>query len=412
MEEKNGNTFTKKDLKLQIQERKLEEKARKAQEKAEIRSEKERIRNSFGTKVKNFFLTIFFVIILVIIAFFVCKELLARKEKELSNERMQQIYQIAVELLDEKKYEESLNLLNSITRDFENYGDVSKKIKEVEQLYLNKYLVDADKYLKEKRYNRALETLNQINQNLITSELVREKKSEITISKITDDISNMEKEKNTIEILKYLSSYDDEGLVDVIDKIDELMIQYKNAAIMEIRDLMHKNFNEAKNKIQQIEEIMPDDQDVIKLVEEISEKEPISLLTLEETEKVGRLTVGTENENYKIEDSEGNTFKDYIVTLLFNQENNSISYNLDKKYAILTGKIGVSKAQENSKAVGNPKVNIYGDDKIIYSSNNLDNKSKTKDFSIDVSNVKKLKIEIISDYNMEIFMAEPKLVKK
>ena len=102
MEENDGKIFTKKDLKLKAQERKLEEKQRKAMEKAQIKEEKERIKNSFGRKVRNFFLTIIIVIILIIVGFFFAKDYLGKREKELANERMNQTYQLALNLIQGK----------------------------------------------------------------------------------------------------------------------------------------------------------------------------------------------------------------------------------------------------------------------------------------------------------------------
>ncbi len=54
MEENDKKILTKKDLKLQAQERKLQEKQRKIQEKAEIKEEKERRRRSPIRKIYIF----------------------------------------------------------------------------------------------------------------------------------------------------------------------------------------------------------------------------------------------------------------------------------------------------------------------------------------------------------------------
>lgn len=81
MEEKEEKTLSKKELKLKAQEMKLEEKQRKMQEKADIKAEKERRKNSFGRKVKNFFLTIIFVAILLVVGFYFGKEFLTKKRE-------------------------------------------------------------------------------------------------------------------------------------------------------------------------------------------------------------------------------------------------------------------------------------------------------------------------------------------
>ena len=60
----------KKELKQRAQEMKIEEKQKKLEEKFAIKEEKEKRKNSFGRKVRNFFLTIIFVIILLGVGFY------------------------------------------------------------------------------------------------------------------------------------------------------------------------------------------------------------------------------------------------------------------------------------------------------------------------------------------------------
>ena len=53
-------------------------------------------KNSFGRKVRNFFLTIIFVIILLGVGFYFGKQYLTEKETELKNKKMSQTYQSAI----------------------------------------------------------------------------------------------------------------------------------------------------------------------------------------------------------------------------------------------------------------------------------------------------------------------------
>ena len=140
MEENNEEkVLTKKDLKLKAEEMKLEAKQKKMEEKAAIKEEKERRKNSFGRKVRNFFLTIIFVIILLLVGFYFGKQFLIQKQEELSNEKMDQVYQESEQAISEKDYKKAIDLLKSINENYPKYNEVTKKLKEVEQLYLNEY---------------------------------------------------------------------------------------------------------------------------------------------------------------------------------------------------------------------------------------------------------------------------------
>ena len=292
MEENDGKIFTKKDLKLKAQERKLEEKQRKAMEKAQIKEEKERIKNSFGRKVRNFFLTIIIVIILIIVGFFFAKDYLGKREKELANERMNQTYQLALNLIQGKDYRRAIALLETITSDYSNFSEVSKKLSEAQELYLNEYLQDADEYLNNEKYDKALEALDKIEEEFQDAEIVLEKRNEIHSEKIAYEIDKLLKENATnYDIIKFLTEYDVDNLEDIKDEIDDLIAEYKNKFILEVRETLVKDYESAKKMAEEMQDILPDDNDINDLVDEIIDLEPVSLLSLEAEEKEGRLKI-------------------------------------------------------------------------------------------------------------------------
>ncbi len=407
MEEKEEKILTKKELKQKVLEQKLQEKQRKIEEKAEIKAEKERIKNSFGRKVRNFFLTIILVIILLLVGFYFGKEFLTNKEKELSNEKMKQIYQNALTLLESKDYTKAIELLQSISEDFDNYSEVTKKLKEVEQLYLNDYLVSADEYLKENKYDKALEIISQIQSSLQNAESVLSKKNEIYIAKLKDEISKIEGDEKTKDTLVYILNYNTDGLSELEDEIEELKDKYKADFILEAREMLNKNFSKAKEQVEEIEELLPDDEDIQELVKEISKVETVNLLTLDEISRTRLYT----SENSLIKDKDKNEYNGYIKSFMTG-DTGTVNYVLDKKYSSFYGKICISEKQEKNKIVGEPKVNIYNGEKLIYSSPVLNYDTESIDFSVDVSDVDELKIEIISNNTLDIFIAEPTLIEK
>ncbi len=407
MEEKEEKTFTKKDLKQQVLSKKLEEKQKKIEEKAAIKEEKERRKNSFGRKVRNFFLTIIFVIILVVVGFFVGKQFLTKKEKELANEKMLQTYQTALTFLENKDYKKAIELFNTITEDFDKYPEVSKKLKEVEQLYLNEYLSNSEKYLIDKKYDRALEILEGVEQEFQNSQLIINKKADIHIAKIKDEVAKLKEENKSKEILEYLAEYDDNNLDDVKDEIESLISQYKGDAILEARELLETNYSEAKKLIEDLQKVLPDDKDIKQLVEELKNVKTTNLI---EQEEISRTRLYS-SANSTIKDKDGNSYKGYIKAFLTSDSGN-VTYNLGKKYSTLYGKICIPEDQEKVVAEGEPKVNIYNGDTLIYSSDTITYDTKAIDFSVDVSDIEEIKIEIVTQKALEIVIAEPTLIEK
>lgn len=415
MEEKEEKTLSKKELKLKAQEMKLEEKQRKAEEKAEIRAEKERRKNSFGRKVRNFFITIILVIILLLVGFYFGKDFLTKKEKELANEKMSQTYQTALTAIDSKDYKKAIELLKSIDGDYEKSSEVNKKLKEVEQLYLNEYLVDSDKYLKDKKYSKAIEALEKIDDEFKNSELVIEKLSEIHIAKINDEVKELEKDNDNIKILKFLLGYD-EISEEVDDVIDDLVTKYKNQFVLESREKMVTEYSKVKSNIDTVKKMLPDDKDIKALVEELKKIEPagVSLLTLKSNITEGKLTLSKKDDSIK--DFAGTEYSNYILSeeRKFGDLTNEVEYNLDKKYTKLEGTICVAEGQENftDSVSSNLRVTIYNGNKVIYFSDKFTDDKMSIDFSVDVSDVKDLRIVFNGSNDVKYFMGDPLLTIK
>ena len=314
-ENKEEKVLTKKELKLKAEEMKLEAKQKKMEEKAEIKAEKERRKNSFGRKVKNFILTIIFTIILLCVGFYFANKVLIQKQEELSNKKMSQIYQSAEVAMTSKDYKKAIELLKQIDKSYEKYSEVESKLKEAEQLYLNEYLTEADEYLKSEKFEKALKVLDGIEDEFKESDIVKEKRTDIKIAMIKSEVAQMAKDEETnIAILEYLLKIDSEGIEKVEDAIDELISQYKNAFILETRELLLTDYKKAKSNVTAAKKILPDDKDIKKLVEEVDNSEAKSnkqLTGLKSSVTAGTLTV-SDGKN-AIKGIDGTEYKNYIL---------------------------------------------------------------------------------------------------
>ena len=408
MEENNEEkVLTKKELKLKAEEMKLETKQKKMEEKAAIKEEKERRKNSFGRKVRNFFLTIIFVIILLLVGFYFGKQFLIQKQDELSNKKMDQVYQESEQAISEKDYKKAIDLLKSIDENYPKYKEVNKKIKEVEQLYLNEYLSKADEYLKDQKYDKALNALSKIEDDLQNSDLVISKKADIKIAELKEKIKEMATSQPALSVLDYLSTYDTENIEEVRDVVDELKTQYKNEFVLETRELLKTNYTKAKANINSAIKILSDDKDIKKLLEELNQTEPtpVSLTTLK-AEKISD-TLKLSDGSTPIKSTAGTEYKNYILKSSESNSEETIEYKLDKNYSKLEGIICIPETAEISTP-SSVKITIYDQNgKVLYTTENINNNS----FSIDVSKVKTLKIVLKSATNESYFIGNPMLTQ-
>lgn len=407
MEENNEEkVLTKKELKRKAEEIKLKEKERKIEEKREIKEEKERRKNKLSYKIRRFIISLIFVIILVLLGFYFSKEFLIQKQEELSEEKTKQTYQMAEKALNDKEYKKAIELLQTIAETNDEYA---KKLKEVEQLYLNEYLVEADQYLKSGKYEKALKVLDSIEQQLKTSEVVIEKKADIRIAQLKMKVGKLAEAKDNIEILKYLSEFDTENIEKISDAIDELKSQYKNSFMLEARELLRTDYAQAKKYIKSAEKYLSEDMDYQRLLEELKQTTPttVNLSTIKPDRISGNITIS--DGNTAINSLEGTEYKNYILKpdYIAGDTEASVEYVLDKKYSKLEGIICIRDFQEGID-LQPAQVTIFDqNNKKIYSTDNVANNN----FSIDVTKVEKIKIIFKTNTKEGYFIANPILTQ-
>lgn len=409
--EEDEKKLTKKDLKLKAQEMKLQEKQKKMEEKVRIKEEKEKRKNSFERKVRNFFVTIIIVAILVVVGFYFGKEFLTNKEIELMNERMDQIYQSALLKIDSKEYREAIDLLKQIDEKYEKHEDVVKKINSVEQMYLNEYLTKADKYLNDEKYSKALDVLNSVEDEFKTAEVITDKIADIYVAQLKSDIKKIQND-DVVTIIEYIVSYNDGSFEKVKDEKETLISEYMNKFILETRERMKSDYEKAKSDIEEMIKILPDNKDIKILKDELSKFEPstINLTSIKSSITSGKLKVSDGKDTVK--DLAGNEYKNYILSSENQKDTtkNVVEYKLDKKYKELTGMICVSNiGNTNSTSVKLPRITIYNGDEVIYFSDKFSDDYANINFSVDLSDVNDLRIEFSGSSNISYFIANPVL---
>lgn len=403
----------KKELKQRAQEMKIEEKQKKLEEKFAIKEEKEKRKNSFGRKVRNFFLTIIFVIILLGVGFYFGKQYLTEKETELKNKKMSQTYQSALTAIENKDYKKAIEILQSITKDYSKYSEVKDKLKEVEQLYLNEYLSEANEYLKDKKYEQALKSLDKLDKELQNSDLIKDKQTEIKIAKLNDEVSKLEiKKESNINIIKYIIEYNSEKNNKIEKAKEELLSKYKSAFLLETRTQITNDYAKAKQNIEIIKELLPKDEDINKLIDEFNKAKPssINLLSLENKNKKETLSISNQTET--ITSAGTNTsYNKYILKRASAEGSTTkvpytIEFDLNKEYTELKGIICIQeKGTTKIENTYTPKITFYNGNKILYYTENVSDSN----FSINVKDVDKLTIEFEGSTTESYFIANPEL---
>ena len=223
----------KKEEKVREYQEKIDEKRRKKEEKIAKKEEKERIKNSFGRKIRNFFLTIIFVIILLIAAFFGARYYLGLKEEEIITKQSEKYYDKGCEYYDNGEYDKALKEFDKIDSDYKDYDDVTSKVKKVR------------------------------------------------LAIIDEKVDKLASKENYIGILEYLNENVEDGK-DIKDTIEEYQEKYKDLLIDQVKEEMKTDIDSAREKVKTARNILDDDKELKALSEEIDEYE-----TTEITKKQG-----------------------------------------------------------------------------------------------------------------------------
>lgn len=323
------------------------------------------------------------------------------------------MYQSALSSIDSKEYKETIKILKSIDKEYDKYDEVAKKLKEIEQLYLNEYLVSADEYLKDKKFEKALDVLKNVEDELKNSESVTEKVSEIHIAKINAEVENLKHTKTVIDILKYLTQYD-EISDEVTEEVQDLISEYMNQFVLETREFIKTDYAKARTNIATVKKLLPDNKDIKVLEEELNKAEPMpsSLLNLKSNVTNGKLTISKGDSVTK--NLKGTEFTNYIFAgVQADSSNGEVEFDLNKEYSRLSGSLCVAQGTEmNDNDIQKLRITIYGDGKVIYFSNQFSGDYSDINFSVDVSSVRKLKISFKASSTSQYFIADPMLVVK
>lgn len=141
-------------------------------------------------------------------------------------------------------------------------------------------------------------------------------------------------------------------------------------------------------------------------IEEIEKLMPISLLNLTTRSKDSSISLKTAS----FVDADGNQYEKGIMAYCSYKESYTCTYNLKGEYKRLKAIYGVCSANASNDA--SAYIKIYGDDKLIYTSEAINWASLSKELDVNISGIQMLKIEIVSDdLDRYVFVGNPELYK-
>lgn len=396
------------EAKLREKNRKEKEKLDRQRQKDLIREEKERRRNSFGYKFKTFIYTIIFAIILIVIAFFGLKYYLNDKLDKLYNEEMSYYLNEGKNLLNDKKFEDSINMFKKVEKESSLYDEAQKMINEAMDKYLEEYNQIANIYISEGNYERAIDLYESLPEEMKDSSEVKEAIANVELAKIQDKIKEL---TNSYDVLVSISDELNSNVSDTAkNKIYEFLNEKINSYNDEVKSEVNSdNYDEYSKDIQELIKLYPESKTLSDLLIFVNSFKPQSLLSL--NYELENKVIEISDDKSSVTDNKNEKYTNYIlVNASDNLSENEITWNLNGEYSRLTGKICLNSKIKKITSKG-IKVTVFGDDKVLYKSKRVKKDTDPFTFDIDISNVKTLKVVLESDKGISYFIANPLISK-
>ena len=404
------NKEEKKEAKMREKDRKEREKLEKIRQKELIKDEKERRRNSFGYKLKTFFFTLVFAIILIIVAFFALKYYLNGKQDKLYNEEMSYYLEEGKNLLNNKEFEDAIKMFEKVEEESSLYDEAQKLINDAMDKYLEEYNNIADIYMSEGDFERAIELYNSLPDEMKNSSEVKEAIANVEVSRLQDKIKDI---TNSYDVLVTISEELNNSNISETakNKINEFLNEKINSYNEEVKASVNsENYEEYLKEIEDLIEIYPENKILSDLLIFVNSFKPKSLLSL--NYELENKTIEISGDKSKtVTDDKGKKYSNYIlVNESDNLKENEITWNINGEYSKLSGKICLNDEIKDITSKG-IKVTVLGDNKVLYKSKRVRKDTDPFNFNIDISDVKDLKIVLESDKGISYFIADAMISK-
>lgn len=306
-----------------------------------------------------------------------------------------QNYEWALNSLEEEDYQMAIYYLQQVVKSDKNYKEAQAKLEETENAQVEEKLSGVEEYLADQDYEEAINLLNSYKYDFednekfkelyekVNKEVVDYSKAEINKYFEEDDYSEA---SNFIRNLALYYFSDNEEMNELYNNIDDNYAAFVIAKAD--KEFAAKNYADAAVLIQDAINAIGDDNDKLNAAnEKYSKYLPVYLNDMDYSD-----LSGTRYINYfgSTSDYFGNKYKNsyYIYGLL--KKPGYAVYDIKGEYNTFKGVASI--IESYSEIDGVKAFEIYGDDKLLYTSPAMTTDSTAENFEIDITGVQKIKI--------------------
>ena len=319
--------------------------------------------------------------------------------------KSQDVFQQAENSYQNEDYEQAYMHYKTVDKEDPEYKTAQTHMQECYQILLDQALELAGNYENKKEYLDAIDILEEKSDIWHDSdlEMISKKVNEYRKSYLSERINDMqgfidaEDYEDAFALLKQIKNDigEDEMLAEIEKKLNE---NYKENISAQIDSAIgDRNIEKAMQVIHSAEDYLPEDEDFLALEDKIKEYVPVLMADMEPYAESGSISTGEKT------DTMGNTYTYAFKGSRDIRDSDAyVIYDIAGKYNYLNGTVAVCKKSGGNsidkKFVGH--IRIYGDDRLLWSDDNITAITKPYDIQVDVKNVVDLKIEMYGAGNL------------
>ncbi len=322
-------------------------------------------------------------------------------------------YNLGLSYFKKGDYEEAIQTLKGIENNSASYIEAQELLAAAVDLYRSGLIDTANTYVEKDDYKFAVDILNagllvipedaKLLQTIADYSL--EYKNTVRTTALADAEAYSIEQDYANALITIQSTIEKVGSDAELEMLsNKYTTDYRNSVLIQSENLLqNEGYEVALQYIQESLNILPGDIELTNALENIKSYRPVYLiedidyLTKSNSDFGGRLIV----DNDTLIDNEGNTimghyhFHNEMLRNWGLSDHANICFDLSNQYKTFSGTIILP--EKHKHTAYSAYISVYGDDKLLYKSSPITAGYHTEDFTIDVSDVSILKIDMVND---------------
>lgn len=315
-------------------------------------------------------------------------------DKYSSLKTSKQYYRDALKNIEDKDYSEAMYNLRYVVEDDSNYETAQTKLEEVEGLIADEKLAEVKAAIDSKQYGEAIEKAYNLESELKDVKKFEDMYKQAVdglLKEADDKIDHYFKENDYDGARKYMGNiYNKYYYVEALsEKYNDLKNDYSEYIVKESKTYADKgDYQRAASLIEAAKKKVGDTDELTKAYDEYKVYIPIYIHQLSYLSSEG--SVSTSDYFNGNRDNTDKEYDSYFCVDGSGQKEFWAEYYINGNYTKFSGVCAVSKRNANDSDT--KYFEIYGDDKLLYTSPTMTKGVLPEEFSVDVTGVKVLKI--------------------